>query len=222
MTSHTGSSASSRPSTSTTSGQAEDRREGARGSGRGRPPRALGRFAIRFRCKRPLGPRPSLPAEPMLSAEGQGTRNARSSRPSSGRQVQNSCFPSGCRRPGSAVALLASPSPRGRHHHRQPGGGRRARGRALGQAGRLRRGARARARSGSSPPPFSPRRLAGRAQRGVARVRWARPVEVSRRRLYRAASLGYLGNTFNGQFGLAVRIAALRRSAPGIARHPPS
>jgi len=38
--------------------------------------------------------------------------------------------------------------------------------------------------------------------------------KVSRRRLYRAASLGYLGNTFNGQFGLAVRIAALRRSAP--------
>lgn len=37
---------------------------------------------------------------------------------------------------------------------------------------------------------------------------------VGRRRLYRAASLGYLGNTFNGQFGLAVRIAALRRSAP--------
>jgi uncharacterized membrane protein YbhN (UPF0104 family) len=37
---------------------------------------------------------------------------------------------------------------------------------------------------------------------------------VSRRRLYRAASLGYLGNTFNGQFGLAVRITALRRSAP--------
>ena len=38
--------------------------------------------------------------------------------------------------------------------------------------------------------------------------------QVSRRRLYRAASLGYLGNIFNGQFGLAVRIAALRRSAP--------
>jgi hypothetical protein len=38
--------------------------------------------------------------------------------------------------------------------------------------------------------------------------------EVSRRRLYRAASIGYLGNLFNGQFGLAVRIAALRRSAP--------
>jgi uncharacterized membrane protein YbhN (UPF0104 family) len=38
--------------------------------------------------------------------------------------------------------------------------------------------------------------------------------DVSRRRLYRAASVGYLGNLFNGQFGLAVRIAALRRSAP--------
>ncbi len=37
---------------------------------------------------------------------------------------------------------------------------------------------------------------------------------VSRRRLYRASSLGYLGNIFNGQFGLAVRIAALRRTAP--------
>ena len=37
---------------------------------------------------------------------------------------------------------------------------------------------------------------------------------VSRRRLYRAASVGYLGNMFNAQFGLAVRIAALRRSAP--------
>ncbi len=37
---------------------------------------------------------------------------------------------------------------------------------------------------------------------------------VSRRRLYRASSVGYLGNVFNGQFGLAVRIAALRRSAP--------
>ena len=35
--------------------------------------------------------------------------------------------------------------------------------------------------------------------------------EVSRRRLYRAASIGYLGNLFNGQFGLAVRIA---RAAP--------
>jgi uncharacterized membrane protein YbhN (UPF0104 family) len=37
---------------------------------------------------------------------------------------------------------------------------------------------------------------------------------VGRRRLYRASSLGYLGNIFNGQFGLAVRIGALRRSAP--------
>ncbi len=38
--------------------------------------------------------------------------------------------------------------------------------------------------------------------------------KVSRRRLYRASSVGYLGNIVNGQFGLAVRIAALRRSAP--------
>jgi uncharacterized membrane protein YbhN (UPF0104 family) len=37
---------------------------------------------------------------------------------------------------------------------------------------------------------------------------------VSRRRLYHASSIGYLGNIFNGQFGLAVRIAALRRAAP--------
>ncbi len=37
---------------------------------------------------------------------------------------------------------------------------------------------------------------------------------VTRRRLYPAASIGYLGNLLNGQFGLAVRIAALRRSAP--------
>jgi uncharacterized membrane protein YbhN (UPF0104 family) len=44
--------------------------------------------------------------------------------------------------------------------------------------------------------------------------------QVSRRRLYRAASLGYLGNTFNGQFGLAVRIAALRRSAPADSPAP--
>lgn len=37
---------------------------------------------------------------------------------------------------------------------------------------------------------------------------------VTRRRLYPAASIGYLGNLLNGQFGLAVRIAALRRTAP--------
>jgi uncharacterized membrane protein YbhN (UPF0104 family) len=37
---------------------------------------------------------------------------------------------------------------------------------------------------------------------------------VSRRRLYRASSIGYLGNIFNGSFGLGVRIAALRRTAP--------
>jgi uncharacterized membrane protein YbhN (UPF0104 family) len=37
---------------------------------------------------------------------------------------------------------------------------------------------------------------------------------VGRRPLFRAASVGYLGNLCNGQFGAAVRIAALRRSAP--------
>jgi uncharacterized membrane protein YbhN (UPF0104 family) len=37
---------------------------------------------------------------------------------------------------------------------------------------------------------------------------------VSRRRLYRAASVGYAGNIVNGQLGFAMRIAALRRSAP--------
>jgi uncharacterized membrane protein YbhN (UPF0104 family) len=42
---------------------------------------------------------------------------------------------------------------------------------------------------------------------------------VGRRRLYRAASIGYLGNQFNSNFGLGVRIAALRRSAPD---HSPS
>ena len=43
---------------------------------------------------------------------------------------------------------------------------------------------------------------------------------VTRRRLYRAASLGYLGNLFNSNFGLAVRIAALRRSAPADSPRP--
>ena len=42
---------------------------------------------------------------------------------------------------------------------------------------------------------------------------------VSRRLLYRAASVGYLGNLFNSNFGLGVRIAALRRTAPA---HSPS
>jgi uncharacterized membrane protein YbhN (UPF0104 family) len=37
---------------------------------------------------------------------------------------------------------------------------------------------------------------------------------LGRRSLYRASSIGYLANIFNGQFGLAVRIGALRRSAP--------
>jgi uncharacterized membrane protein YbhN (UPF0104 family) len=42
---------------------------------------------------------------------------------------------------------------------------------------------------------------------------------VPRRNLYHAASLGYLGNQFNSNFGLGVRIAALRRSMPD---HSPS
>lgn len=37
---------------------------------------------------------------------------------------------------------------------------------------------------------------------------------AGRRRLYRAAAIGYLGNLFNSHFGMGVRIAALRRSAP--------
>jgi len=37
---------------------------------------------------------------------------------------------------------------------------------------------------------------------------------VARRRLYPAAAVGYLGNLLNGQFGLAARIAALRRADP--------
>jgi uncharacterized membrane protein YbhN (UPF0104 family) len=37
---------------------------------------------------------------------------------------------------------------------------------------------------------------------------------ISRRRLYRASSVGCVGNLVNGQLGAAARIAALRRSAP--------
>jgi uncharacterized membrane protein YbhN (UPF0104 family) len=37
---------------------------------------------------------------------------------------------------------------------------------------------------------------------------------VSRRPLYRAASAGYVGNIANGELGFAMRIGALRRSAP--------
>ena len=37
---------------------------------------------------------------------------------------------------------------------------------------------------------------------------------VSRRRIFRASSVGYLGNLFNSHIGMGVRIAALRRSAP--------
>lgn len=37
---------------------------------------------------------------------------------------------------------------------------------------------------------------------------------VGRRQLYRVASLGYLGNVINGELGFAIRVAALRRTAP--------
>jgi uncharacterized membrane protein YbhN (UPF0104 family) len=37
---------------------------------------------------------------------------------------------------------------------------------------------------------------------------------VDRRRLYRAAGMGYLGNIVNGEIGFAARIASLRRAAP--------
>jgi uncharacterized membrane protein YbhN (UPF0104 family) len=43
---------------------------------------------------------------------------------------------------------------------------------------------------------------------------------AGRRLLYRAAALGYLGNLFNSNFGLAVRIAALRRTAPADSPNP--
>jgi uncharacterized membrane protein YbhN (UPF0104 family) len=38
---------------------------------------------------------------------------------------------------------------------------------------------------------------------------------ISRRRLYRASSMGYVGSVLNNQLGVAARIAALRRSGPG-------
>jgi uncharacterized membrane protein YbhN (UPF0104 family) len=37
---------------------------------------------------------------------------------------------------------------------------------------------------------------------------------VDRRRLYRAAGVGYLGNIVNGELGLAARVASLRSTAP--------
>ena len=43
---------------------------------------------------------------------------------------------------------------------------------------------------------------------------------VSRRRLFRASAVGYVGNIFNPNFGLAVRITALRRSAPADSPKP--
>lgn len=44
---------------------------------------------------------------------------------------------------------------------------------------------------------------------------------MDRRSLYHASSVGYLGNIFNSSFGLGVRIAALRRSAPDHCPNPP-
>lgn len=45
---------------------------------------------------------------------------------------------------------------------------------------------------------------------------------VSRRRLYRASSMGCVGNVLNSQLGTAARIGALRRSAPGECPRVPS
>lgn len=41
--------------------------------------------------------------------------------------------------------------------------------------------------------------------------------DAGRRPLYRAAAIGYLGNLLNSSFGLAVRIAELRRTSPDLA-----
>jgi uncharacterized membrane protein YbhN (UPF0104 family) len=43
---------------------------------------------------------------------------------------------------------------------------------------------------------------------------------AGRRLLYRAAAVGYLGNLFNSNLGLAVRITALRRAAPDETPNP--
>jgi uncharacterized membrane protein YbhN (UPF0104 family) len=43
---------------------------------------------------------------------------------------------------------------------------------------------------------------------------------VDRRVLYRAAATGYLGNLFNSSFGLGVRIATLRKTAPVDSPNP--
>jgi uncharacterized membrane protein YbhN (UPF0104 family) len=45
---------------------------------------------------------------------------------------------------------------------------------------------------------------------------------VDRRVLYRASSMGVLGSVVNGQLGVAVRIAALRRSSPEVAPRVPT
>jgi uncharacterized membrane protein YbhN (UPF0104 family) len=45
---------------------------------------------------------------------------------------------------------------------------------------------------------------------------------IGRRRLYRAASVGYVGSQLNSHVGTAARIAALRRSAPGVCPRVPA
>lgn len=45
---------------------------------------------------------------------------------------------------------------------------------------------------------------------------------VSRRRLYRASSMGYVGSVLNGQLAPVARIAALRRSAPADSPRVPA
>jgi hypothetical protein len=45
---------------------------------------------------------------------------------------------------------------------------------------------------------------------------------AGRRRLYRAASIGYVGSQLNSQIGAAARIAALRRAAPGESPRVPA
>jgi uncharacterized membrane protein YbhN (UPF0104 family) len=56
---------------------------------------------------------------------------------------------------------------------------------------------------------------------------WHRTIEaaggtVERRVLYRASSMQVLGSVINGQLGVAVRIAALRRSSPTVSPQVPT
>ena len=45
---------------------------------------------------------------------------------------------------------------------------------------------------------------------------------LGRRRLYRSASVGYVGSQLNSQLGTAARIAVLRRTAPGLCPRVPA